>query len=54
MPVSKISRPDSGRDLITAYLLALAGLPFTLRVDAAGRPRALPAPVQPRARRTAA
>jgi hypothetical protein len=38
----------SHRDLVTAYLLAQAGLPFTLLVDAAGRPLTLPAPAQPR------
>jgi hypothetical protein len=38
--------PASHRDLVTAYLLALAGLPFTLRRDAAGRPRPLPLPVR--------
>jgi hypothetical protein len=36
--------PATHRDLVTAYLLALAGLPFTLRRDAAGRPQALPLP----------
>jgi hypothetical protein len=40
------------RDLVTAYLLALAGMPFTLRRDAAGRPQALQAPSQPRAPRS--
>jgi hypothetical protein len=40
------------RDLVTAYLLALAGLPFTLRVDAAGRARTMQPPVQPRLLRT--
>jgi hypothetical protein len=41
--------PVSHRDLVTAYLLALAGLPFTLRSDAAGLARATPLPAQPRA-----
>jgi hypothetical protein len=36
--------PATHRDLVTAYLLALAGLPFTLCRDAAGRPQALPLP----------
>jgi hypothetical protein len=43
--------PSSRRDLVTAYLLALAGLPFTLRRDAAGRLQPLPLPVQPLRRR---
>jgi hypothetical protein len=41
------------RDLVTAYLLAQAGLPFTLRRDAAARPRAAPLPAPPRPPRTA-
>jgi hypothetical protein len=36
--------PATHRDLVTAYLLALAGLPFTLHRDAAGRLQALPLP----------
>jgi hypothetical protein len=39
-------------ELVTAYLLALAGLPFTLRRDAAGRPRTLQEPAQPRSPRS--
>jgi hypothetical protein len=45
--------PVSHRDLVTAYLLAQAGLPFTLRRDAAGLARATPLPPQPRVPRTA-
>jgi hypothetical protein len=37
--------PATHRDLVTAYLLALAGLPFALSRDAAGRPRAMPLPL---------
>jgi hypothetical protein len=36
--------PATHRDLVTAYLLALAGLPFALSRDAAGRHLALPLP----------
>jgi hypothetical protein len=43
--------PATHRDLVTAYLLALAGLPFTLCRDAAGQLRPLPLPVQPPRRR---
>jgi hypothetical protein len=42
----------SHRDLVSAYLLAQAGLPFTLRVDAAGQTRTLALPAQPRAAHT--
>jgi hypothetical protein len=38
--------PATHRDLVTAYLLALAGLPFTLRRDAAGRPQPLLLPLK--------
>jgi hypothetical protein len=41
--------PSTHRELANAYLLALAGLPFTLRRDAAGRPQAMPLPIQPHA-----
>jgi hypothetical protein len=40
------------RDLVTAYLLAQAGLPFTLRRDAAGRTQAAPVPDRRRTPRT--
>jgi hypothetical protein len=43
--------PPTHRDLVTAYLLALAGLPFTLRRDAAGRPQAQPLPLAARVAR---
>jgi hypothetical protein len=43
---------DVDSELVTAYLLALAGLPFTLRHDAAGRPRTLQEPAQPRSPRS--
>ncbi len=41
-----VSQPVSHRDLVSAYLLAQAGLPFAVRVDAAGRARTLPLPPQ--------
>jgi hypothetical protein len=44
--------PVSHSDLVAAYLLAQAGLPFTLHRDAAGLARTLPLPVQPCAPRT--
>jgi len=41
------------RDLVTAYLLAQAGLPYTLHRDAAGRPHAAPVPDRRRMPRAA-
>jgi len=37
--------PSIHHELVTAYLLALAGLPFALGRDAAGAPRTLPLPL---------
>jgi hypothetical protein len=46
MPFPHTSAPAAHRDLVTAYLLAQAGLPFTLDLDADGRHLASPVPAQ--------
>jgi hypothetical protein len=52
MPSLQPCAPATHRELVTAYLLAQAGLPFTLDLDDDGRPLATPVPALPAGPRT--